>query len=435
MFARRMACSTKLALSLLVLISAALPARAQMGILLTGAGPVNRSMGGATVGAPIDASGTLYWNPGAMSALPSSSMDFGVELLAPQTRLSSSIMGFGSGSDRGDDGVFAIPSMALVYKPDDSAFTYGLGVFTIGGFGTNYPGSTTNPILTPQVPLPKMGGLGSIYSDLAVLQLTPNISYQVTDRLSIGGGPTLTMASLAADPLFLTAPTNGIYPAGTHNQLNWGGGFQVGAYYKLDDGWSVGASVKSPQWMDSFHFDTVNVLGVPHEAAFRFNIPMIVSLGVGYTGFDRWTLAADVRYVDYHNADGFDQGGFTSTGAVAGLGWRSIFALSLGAQYQMTDHFSVRMGYSYNQDPISDSQTSFNVASSTILEHAIYCGFSYQVSDALSLSLAYAHAFQNSISGPLVTPAGAVPGSSVGLTTSADLLVLGLTVKFGCHGN
>jgi long-chain fatty acid transport protein len=434
MFARRLAGSTKLALIFLVFISAALPVHAQMGILFTGAGPVNLSMGGASVGAPLDASGALYWNPASMSALPSSSIDFGVELLAPQTRLSSSISGIGAGSDRGDDGVFPIPSMALVYKPEGSPLTYGLGIFTIGGFGTNFPASTTNPILTPQPPAG--GGLGSIYTNLAALQLTPNVSYQVNDRLSIGGGPTLTLANLAADPLFLTAPnSNGAYPSGTHSQLNWGGGFQVGAFYKLDDGWNLGASIKSPQWMDSFHFDTVNQFGTPHQATFRFDIPMIVSFGVGYTGFDRWTLAADVRYVDYHNTDGFSQSGFAPTGAVQGLGWRSIFALSVGAQYQMTDYLSVRMGYSYNQDPISDAQTSSNVASPTILENAVYLGFSYHVSDALSLSVAYAHLFQNSISGPLVTPAGAVPGSSVGLTTSADLLVIGATVKFGCRGN
>jgi long-chain fatty acid transport protein len=434
MFARRLAGSTKLALSLLVLISAALPVHAQMGVVFTGAGPVNRSMGGASTGSPLDASGTLYWNPGAMSALPSSSIDFGVELLAPQTRVSSSITGLASGSDHGDDSVFAIPSMALVYRHDGSPVSYGLGIFTIGGFGTNFPASTTNPILTPQPP--NGIGLGSIYSNLAVIQLTPNISYQITDRLSIGAGPTLTMASLGVDPLFVATPnTNGSYPAGTHSRLNWGGGFQVGAFYKINCDWSLGASVKSQQWMDSFRFQTVDQFGLPHQTAFRVNFPMITSLGVGYTGFDRWTLASDVRYVDYRNTAGFNESGFGPTFAVQGLGWRSIFALSLGAQYQMTDCFSVRMGYSYNQDPIPDAQTMFNIASPTNMEHAVYLGFSYKVSDALSISAAYAHVFPGSNTGPLVSPLGAVPGTSVSLNTSADLIVIGATVKFGCRGN
>src|SRR5262249_44690586 len=128
------------------------------------------------------------------------------------------------------------------------------------------------------------------------------------------------------------------------------------------------------------------------------------------------------------------ESGFDPTGAVRGLGWRSIFALALGAQYQWTDSISVRMGYTYNQNPIPDSQSMFNVLSPTILEHAIYVGASYQLSDALLVSVAYSHAFENSIDGLYTTPRGAVPGSSVRSTVSADNLIFGATVRFGSRG-
>ena len=305
----------------------------QIGPLFTGAGPVNRSMGGASVAAPIDASGALFWNPATTSGLPSSSMDFGVELLYPQTHVSSSLPAnaFGpgvpggavSGSNRGDDGIFALPTMALVYRPTDSDFTYGLGVFTLGGFGVNYPSSATNPILTPQPP--NGLGLGSVYSELQLLQLVPTVSAQLTDRLSIGGGPTLTMANLRADPLFVTAPNaNGSYPAGTHGRLSWGGGFQVGTYYVLDGGWQLGASFKSPQWLEGFHFQTVDARGLPRGSSYTFDLPLIASVGVGYTGFKDWTLAADLRYLDYGSTQGFRQSGFAPDGTVRGLGWRNV---------------------------------------------------------------------------------------------------------------
>ena len=64
---------------------------------------------------------------------------------------------------------------------------------------------------------------------------------------------------------------------------------------------------------------------------------MITSVGIGYTGFNRWLLGADFRYVDFANADGFRQSGYDPNGAVQGLGFRGIFAMSLGAQYDMTD--------------------------------------------------------------------------------------------------
>jgi long-chain fatty acid transport protein len=67
------------------------PAWAQAGVVLTGVGPVNRSMAGASTAAPIDATGALYWNPASISGLPQSEIAFGLELLYPHTNLSSSV--------------------------------------------------------------------------------------------------------------------------------------------------------------------------------------------------------------------------------------------------------------------------------------------------------------------------------------------------------
>lgn len=419
-------------------------AHGQIGVMLTGAGPVNRSMGGASTAAPLDATGALYWNPATISALPGSSIDFGVEALYPQTRLSSNYgaNSFGpgippgpfAGSDRGDDGIFALPSMALVYKPDDSMFTYGFGVFAVAGFGTNYRDDPTNPILSPQ---PPQGlGLGALYSSFEALEMTPTVSIQVTDRLSIGGGPTLAISQLQADPLFLASPNpNGTYPPGTHTRTSWGGGFQLGAFYQFDGGINVGLSYKSTQWLEGFHYQTENNLGQPRDISYTFDLPSIISLGIGYTGLERWVFDADFRYVDYADTQGFDRSGFSSTGAIRGLGWRSVYATSVGAQYQLTDSIFLRAGYSYNQDPITNAQSSFNVASPTILENTVYMGFSYRLSDALSLSLAYWHGFENSIDGPFNGPAGPIANTSVRSTVSADGLVIGATVRFGSRTN
>jgi long-chain fatty acid transport protein len=97
----------------------------------------------------------------------------------------------------------------------------------------------------------------------------------------------------------------------------------------------------------------------------------------------------------------------------------------------MSDCVSLRLGYSYNDNPIDNSQSSFNIASPVTLQHTIYLGGSYRVNDSLTMSLAYLHAFQNTIDGPLVTPFGTVPASSVSSTTSADCLLVGATVQFG----
>ena len=76
---------------------------------------------------------------------------------------------------------------------------------------------------------------------------------------------------------------------------------------------------------------------------------------------------------------GYSETGSTPTGAVAGLGWKDVFAVSAGTQYQISDAVSARLGYSFNTNPIGDSQTFYNVGSPLIIQHGAYFGTSYNV--------------------------------------------------------
>ena len=107
-----------------------------------------------------------------------------------------------SGSTGGEPGVSPIPSMAWVHKCADSRWTYGLGMFGIAGFSVNYPASLTNPVLLPQNNQPGgVGGLGHVFTDAQFFQIVPTVSYALTDKLSVGFGPTITLGRLMADPL------------------------------------------------------------------------------------------------------------------------------------------------------------------------------------------------------------------------------------------
>jgi long-chain fatty acid transport protein len=104
--------------------------------------------------------------------------------------------------------------------------------------------------------------------------------------------------------------------------------------------------------------------------------------------------------------------------------------LSAGTQYQVTDAASVRVGYSYGTNPISNSNTFFNIASPVIIQHGIYIGGSYNVTDTFKVSLTYAHFFENSISGPFMSPLGPIPGTNVTAQASADSIIAGGSFLF-----
>jgi long-chain fatty acid transport protein len=418
-------------------------ARAQFGLALSGAGPINRSMGGASTAAPIDAAGALFWNPATIGSLARSEMSFGTELLIPRTTISSRIpagvLGPNaiSGTTGGNNGIFPLPTFALVQKMEDSDFTYGLGFFTLGGFGVNYPASTTNPILTAQFPYGR--GAGSLYSQYLVYQVAPTVAYRVTDAISVGFSANLDLGQLSLNPGLFAAPTvvntsagaGGVYAPATDGRVRFGGGFHVGAYYDDGGDWRFGAALKSPQWFESYTYNAVNANGQATSPKFDLDFPMIASVGTSYVGFEKVLLAADMRFVDYRNTNGFRDSGYNSQGALRGLGWQNVFALALGAQYELTDSLTVRAGYTFSMNPIGNAVTAFNIASPTNILNSLSTGFSYAVNKSLTLSLTYAHDFQNTNTGPIIQPSvGAIPGSSVRASTTADSVVLGASVYF-----
>jgi len=432
-----------LAIAVVALSAVAGPALGQ-GIALRGIGPVNESMGGAAVAAPIDAAGALHWNPASISGLAASDMSFGLDLILPTSQLSSRIgagaLGGGfppvtlEGATSGEPGVTPVPMMAFVRRQEDSPLSYGLGLYGIGGSSVNYPSSPTNPILTPQPP--NGLGLGRLSANVDVLQIVPTVAYELSPQLSIGFAPTLTLGRIFASPLFLgdmdDANQDGFpsYPCGVGTRYAWGGGFQVGVYYNADSCWHFGASLKSPQWMEPFRFNTEDELGQPRQVRFRLNYPLIASIGASYTGFEKWILACDVRYFDYANTDGFGSEGMSPTGALTGLDWNNIFSVAVGAQRQIGECFFARMGYCFNENPIDGFAAQFNVASPLIIKHTLHMGCSYVFADNWMFSLAYVHGFENDATGQLHSAAGLIPDTSVTSTISADILSVGVSKRF-----
>ena len=420
-------------LSLLALLALPEALRAQ-GVSLNGVGPVNRAMAGAATGAPLDAAGALMWNPASISGLPSSEVDFGMELLLPTEKLSSTAFGL-QGSTGGEPGVSLIPEAAFVHKSEDSPWTYGLGMFAIGGFSTNYPASLTNPVLTPQPP--NGVGLGRVSSVAEFYQVVPTVAFALSNKLSVGVAPTLTIARLDVNPMVLVAPddaagTGYTYPTGDGTRYHFGGGFQLGVYYAASEAWNFGLCFKSPQWFERFTSNTVNELGQPEVASVRFDYPLIVSLGTSYTGIENWLFACDVRYFNYSGAAGFGSpAAFAANGAVTGLGWKDAISVNTGAQYCATQQLTLRMGYQFDSSPIDSDTAFFNVASPLVSEHTVAVGFSYRLTGNEVISVAYLHAFQNQVSGPIQAPGlGAIPGTSVTSTISADALGAGLSIQY-----
>ncbi|KAA3607294.1 MAG: hypothetical protein DWQ01_16505 [Planctomycetota bacterium] len=413
----------------------ATPSAAQTGHVLNGIGAVNQSMAGAGTGHPLDASGALQWNPAGITALGSSQIQFSMELLKPTSEVTSSVSfpGKMSGSTESDAGISPIPSFGLVHQIEDSNWSWGIGAFGISGFGVDYREDASNPIL-----MAPPNGFGAVYSQFQMLQLAPTAAYQMDENWSFGIAPTINWAQLAVDPMCGSPPddangdTVATYPSAAQADSSWGYGAQIGVFYSdAQSGWNFGASYKTKQDFQDFNWNSTDEIGNFRRLTLDLDFPAIASIGVGYSGFKDLELIADVRYIDYKNTDGFGEAKFNRDFSVNGFGWDSIFVLALGLQYQLSESFWVRAGYAYNENPIPDANSTFNLPAPAVIQHHASFGLSWALSNSSFLDLGYRHGFENSVEGQMGHPTmGKVPGSSVKNSLSTDSLLLGIRVNF-----
>jgi len=423
-------CRLKAGLFFLLCVTGIVTTVSGQGIMFSALGPVNRGMAGASVAAPVDAIGSLHWNPAAISGLGSSELSAGLELILPNidaTSFSPAPGLGGAGTTGAEPGVIPSPSVGWVHQSlTNPRLTYGLGIYSIAGFQTNYPSDPGNPVLNPAL-------FGRVFTSAEFLQIVPTMSYAVSERLSIGFAPTLTMGRIEVSPFVLAPPVPPVpgapYSSGQGNRWHWGGGAQLGLYYIADNCWHLGASIKSPQWFEKFRFHSENPDGTPRVVSTELELPMIISVGAAYSGYENLILAMDVRYFGYEDTKLFgDAAAFAANGQLLGLGWNDVFSVALGAQYRLNDCTYVRAGYSYNTNPVGSANAGINVATPLIYEHVVNFGMSRQITDCVALNLSFTHAVDNTVSGPLVTPVGVLGGISHSL--SVYTVAMGATVRY-----
>ncbi len=461
---------------------------AQSGHLMQGIGAVNMSMGGAATGKTMDISGALQWNPASISEYNGTKIGLDVGMMFSSPTLSSSmpmmqpngnpVIGpdgkpvMLSGSVDSDKGVSPLPSAAIVWGKEDSKHTFGVSVFGVSGFGvdfaedSNNPGyldGTGNPNYDPNKPFSPIsgpqsaGGFGHIESNYMLLQVGFTWAYQITENISIGIEPTINYQSLEISPNPLVSPsmTAGYSKSETASAIGYGG--QIGVYYDSKSGFTAGVSYKTKQYMADFSFEGKYLDGKDApKTDFTMNFPAIFSVGVGYsTPNGLLDFAVDYRRVFYSSTDGFDESGWTMVdngaggqmpnGTVQGFGWDDMNIISAGVQINVTEKFPIRLGYTYNSNPINDELIMYSVSAPAIIKNAFQFGLGYEINEHFTINGLFHYGTSdgettgqmlspnlispeevNTQMGPMGGPLGKIPGSEVSVEMTTMLITVGI---------
>jgi long-chain fatty acid transport protein len=378
------------------LLAAASPAFATNGMRMIGFGPVQNSMGGAGVAAPLDAA-TIMSNPAGLSSLQRRA-DLAGTFFNPSVKYDSN---FGSGdSISSDRGASYIPTLGVV-APAMENLNVGIAAFGVSGMGVDYKrdlfGSTT-------------------MTSYMNMRVAPAVSYQVAKGVSLGVAANLMYAQMK----YAVGDGMGILPRDA--QGSFGYGATVGVQYTPVDVVTLGLAYESKSFFQEFEWNLAT-----GKDKLDFDQPQVATVGAAVRPIPGLLVAADVEWINWSDTNGKDQPKFKTAAADSipwNLNWDDQLVLKIGGEYAATPALKVRAGYNYGKMPLDKTRAFENVAFPAIAEHHITAGAGYSFGN-LAVNVAAVYVPEAKLSGT-----GDVMGMPMSYTTKMSQLAFDLGASY-----
>jgi len=370
-----------LALALASSIAAPATVWATNGYFSHGYGMKSKGMAGAATATADDTFGGAS-NPAKMVWV-GNRMDLGAEVFSPRRDFSSTA---GVAIDS-EDKYFLVPEFGYnrMLRPN---LSLGVSVYGNGGLNTDYPNGA-----------PYFFGTGDLGVDLMQLMLAPTLAYKVNAQHSIGISPIIAVQRFAAQGLQAFGVMNPGY------DWSWGYGARIGWMGKLNDRLTLGASYSTKIYMDEFD----KYRGLFAEQG-DFDIPSNWTLGTAIQATPQLRVALDYQRINYGDIKSINNpsqsGAPFGASNGPGFGWRDVDVWKLGIEYAYSKNLTLRAGWNHGDNPITPADVTFNILAPGVIKDHLTVGFTYTLPKGDELTMAYMHAFKESVTGNnIVIPA------------------------------
>ncbi|HRE14324.1 MAG TPA: outer membrane protein transport protein [Usitatibacteraceae bacterium] len=389
--------------SLVALVGLALAApfaHATNGYFSHGYGMKSKGMGGASVALAQDAFAGAN-NPAA-GAFAGERMDAGLDWFSPRRKVERTASGGGMLDFSADSGSnhFFVPEFGYNTK-GSGALSWGITVYGNGGMNTDFPGGQLN--CSPLGGPPSANGLcgqGSLGVDLSQLIVAPHAAWKLAPDHAIGIAPLFAYQRFEMNgaQLFggLSQSPGEVSNRGYDSSTGWG--VRVGYQGRVAPGVTVGAAYTTRTRMGKFD---------KYKGLFAddgdFDIPAHLTAGIAFEPAKGVTVAVDWERIKY---SGVGSVGNPSTNQAPlgasggpGFGWSDIDVWKIGVQWQASPALQLRAGYNKSDNPIASRDVSFNILAPGVIEDHLTLGATWSLGKDSELTVAYMHAFTNSVEG------------------------------------
>ncbi len=351
-------------------------AMATDGMYGNGTGARNKALAGSGVADQNDST-AMSINPAGM-VHSDNQFSFSASLFSPLREYN-----VGAGISQSDSEYFVIPNMAWTHRVDGNT-VFGLSMYGNGGMNSDYPVN--------------FAGAPNLGIDLQQIFLSAGMAKSY-GNISVGLAPILAIQIFSAD---------GVPGNSENTDIAVGVGVRGGVEVALAPNFRVAAAGTTPIYMSAFtSYDQPGQLFGIDEG--RLNLPGTVQLGVAFDLMPSFTIMADYKRIFYGSEK------VIGTAALAGgFGWSDINIYKFGAEWDINPGFTLRAGYSYNDNPLSSAGGSGfpNVLAPATVQHHFTGGAKVKMTETLDLELAGMYAPEETVS---AVAGGASPASTVSM--------------------
>jgi len=300
--------------------------------------------------------------------------------------------GLTPGQIESEQTMFFFPTLGGNMKIADN-MAIALSIYGNGGMNTDYP---TQTFYDPNSPATGINLEQMFVSGSYAIEFVKNHSLGASvvfgwQRFAAKG--LIAFSNFSSDPANLT---------GNAFSTSTGFGFKLGYQGQLTEWLRIGAALQTSMMMSEFD----RYAGLFAEQG-DFDVPASWTAGVAVMPTKDWNLLLDVKQILYSSIKsvgnpfmpnimnsqlGNDDG--------AGFGWKDILAVKFGVMYTGVAEWDFMAGYSYNENPIPDTEVMFNILAPAVIQNHITAGITKQLGNQHEVSLAFMYALDNSVTGP-----------------------------------
>lgn len=303
-----------------------------------GARPLGTALAG--IGTGTEELSAAFWNPAGMAADPRPGVGAGGSLISPSMEFS------GDTPDGGDAGRDGYPPHVFARDHFGEGWTGGFALTVPFGLRTKWDEDWA-------------GRYHAVTSDLNVTQGTLSLAKSV-GSLSLGGGFVIQQLDVE-----LTNKIKTPAPAADGDSRikgdSHGYGWMAGALWE-SGGTRLGLSYHSSVVHDIGGTQVVDLRSIGGgfnrlSVSARLDLPARAIAGVRQELGERWRAMASVQWTEWSNYDElFVDAPGTAFDTTREKDWEDSWSVAVGTEYDLSDAWTVRGGYRFEQTPVPDKE-------------------------------------------------------------------------------